>query len=729
MDYIESLFNKNFLEYASYVIRDRAIPDLEDGLKPVQRRILHSLFEMDDGKFHKVANVIGHCMKYHPHGDASIGNALVVLASKELFIDTQGNFGNIFTGDEASAPRYIECRVNDFAKTIFYNPHITDYTVSYDGRNKEPLAFRAKLPVILAIGAEGIAVGMSTKILPHNILEIIEAEKAFLSGKSFALFPDFPTGGLIDVSEYEDGLGKVLVRAKLDTSDEKRIVIRELPFGSTTESMINSIEAASKAGKVKISEISDYTGENVEIELKLPRGVYSADVVDALYAFTECEQSIPCNLLVIKDNLPVQITVTNIIKYHAKQLMQILKDELEYERAMLTERLHMRTLERIFIEERIYKKIETMKTAEGVINAVIKGFVPFKKELIRDVTEDDVDKLLKIPIRRISLYDINKNREEVREINNRLKEIAKLLKNLKGYAISVLDGIAAKLPAEEFKRKTEITGFTKVDVKEAVTRDTALRYDEETGYLGTSVTTGKEILRVSPYDRIFVLRKSGVYTVMDVPDRVFVDTGMWYCGFAEKEELSKVLFTVIYRDSKTKYAYIKRARVEGYILNRDYLFAPDNTEVLFVSTKLKFSFKLNYAPKPRVKKIEEEFKADSFAEKGLKAQGVRLSVREALSAEELSEKKSLIKKAQEKKSDMIFSETEPEIPSSKKKTEAASSKKKAETKKTVKKEAPIKEKKEAVKKTKPEKTSKDVKKEKPSAAQKTPKNKKKVSEK
>ena len=544
---------------------------------------------------------------------------------------------------------------------------------------------------------------MSTKILPHNILEIIEAEKAFLSGKSFALFPDFPTGGLIDVSEYEDGLGKVLVRAKLDTSDEKRIVIRELPFGSTTESMINSIEAASKAGKVKISEISDYTGEKVEIELKLPRGVYSADVVDALYAFTECEQSIPCNLLVIKDNLPVQITVTNIIKYHAKQLMQILKDELEYERAMLTERLHMRTLERIFIEERIYKKIETMKTAEGVINAVIKGFVPFKKELIRDVTEDDVDKLLKIPIRRISLYDINKNREEVREINNRLKEIAKLLKNLKGYAISVLDGIAAKLPAEEFKRKTEITGFTKVDVKEAVTRDTALRYDEETGYLGTSVTTGKEILRVSPYDRIFVLRKSGVYTVMDVPDRVFVDTGMWYCGFAEKEELSKVLFTVIYRDSKTKYAYIKRARVEGYILNRDYLFAPDNTEVLFVSTKLKFSFKLNYAPKPRVKKIEEEFKADSFAEKGLKAQGVRLSVRETLSAEELSEKKSLIKKAQEKKT---------------------------ETKKAVKKEAPIKEKKEAVKKTKSEKTSKPVKKEKTSGAQKASKTgKKKASDK
>ena len=640
------------MEYASYVIKDRAIPDLEDGLKPVQRRILHSLFEMDDGKFHKVANVIGHCMKYHPHGDASIGNALVVLAVKNLFIDKQGNFGNLYTGDEASAPRYIECRVNDLAKTLLYNPNITKYVQSYDGRNKEPLVFRAKIPVVLAIGAEGIAVGMSTKILPHNIIEIIEAEKAFLNGKKFNLYPDFLTGGLIDISEYEDGLGKILVRAKLDTSDEKRIVIRELSFGSTTESLISSIEAASRAGKVKISEISDYTGENVEIELKLPRGVYSQDVVDALYAFTDCEQSISCNLLVIKDNLPVQITVTDIIKNHAKQLMQILKDELEYEKAMLIDRLHLRTLERIFIEERIYKKIETMKTAESVINAVIKGFIPFKKELIREVTEDDVDRLLKIPIRRISLYDINKNREEVKEINNRLKEIAKLLKNLKDYAVSVLDKILAKLPEEEYKRKTKITGFTKVDVKEAVSRDIPLRYDEETGYLGTAVSSGKEILRVTPYDRIFVLRKSGVYTVMDIPDRIFVDTGMWYCGFAEKEELSKILFTVIYKDAKTQYPYIKRARVEGYILNRDYLFAPDDAEVIFVSTKNKFSFKVEYTPKPRIKKFEDEFKAEDFMEKGLKAQGVKLASREAVSAKEVtlkSGKKSLIKKAFEKK--------------------------------------------------------------------------------
>jgi len=638
MDYVESLFNTNFLEYASYVIRDRAIPDVEDGLKPVQRRILHSLFEMDDGKFHKVANVVGYCMKYHPHGDASIGNALTVLANKSLFIDKQGNFGNLFTGDEASAPRYIECRITEFAKDILFNPHITRYVPSYDGRNKEPVVFRAKLPVVLLIGAEGIAVGMSTKILPHNIREIIEAEKACLSGKSFTLYPDFQTGGLIDVSDYQDGKGKVLVRAKLDTSDDKRIVIRELPFGSTTESLITSIESASKSGKVKISEINDYTAEQVEIELKLPRGVYAADVVDALYAFTDCEQSISCNLLVIQDNLPVQTSVAEVIQTHAKQLTTLLKDELLYEQEMLTDRLHLRTLERIFIEERIYKKIETMKTAESVIKAVIKGFEPFKAELIREVTEEDVDRLLKIPIRRISLYDIQKNRAEVQEISARLKEIARLLKSLKKYALSVLDGILAKLPPEITARKTEITGFTKVDVKEAVNRDVSLRYDEATGYLGTSVTTGKEILKVSPYDRIFILRKSGVYTVMDVPDRLFVDTGMWYCGFAEKEVLSQILFTVIYKDEKTQYPYIKRARVESYILNRDYLFVPDTATVLYASTAENFEFTVQYAPKPRTKKNEARFTTADYPEKGLKAQGVRLAEREAEAAAPVTKK-------------------------------------------------------------------------------------------
>ncbi len=632
MDYIKTLFNRNFLEYASYVIRDRAIPDLEDGLKPVQRRILHTLFEIDDGKFHKVANVVGQCMKYHPHGDASIGDALVVLANKDLFIDKQGNFGNVFTGDRSSAARYIECRATPFAKELMYNPDITSYVPSYDGRNREPTAFRAKLPVVLALGAEGIAVGMSTKILPHNIRELIEAEILCLEGKPFRLYPDFPTGGLVDVSDYDDGRGKVLVRAKFDTSDEKRIVIRELPFGSTTESVIASIEAAARSGKLKVSEINDFTAEEVEIEIKLQRGVYSADMIDALHAFTECEQSISCNLLVIKDNYPVVMTVTDVIKDHAKRLVRILKEELELEKRNQTERLHMRTLERIFIEERIYKKIESMKTADGVVKAVLRGFEPFADELVREVTEDDVDRLLKIPIRRISLYDINKNREEVAAINARIKEINKLLKNLVGYAVSVLKSFLGKLDPEVTARRTELARFTKVDVKEAVTRDTSLRYDAEAGYLGTSVSGGTEIMKVTPYDRIIVMRRSGVYTVMDVPEKLFVDKGMWYCGFSEKEVLSNVLFTIVYRDGKTGYPCIKRCRIEGYILNRDYMLVPDGSDILYVGTKDKFSFTVRYVPKPRLKTLEETFKAHDFAEKGLKTLGVRLANREAKSA-------------------------------------------------------------------------------------------------
>lgn len=650
MDYIESLFNNNFLEYASYVIRDRAIPDVEDGLKPVQRRILHTLFEMDDGRMHKVASVVGECMKIHPHGDQSIASALVVLANKEIFMEKQGNFGNILTGDSAAASRYIECRIRPFAKKILLNPSITNYVPSYDGRKKEPVTFRAKLPLVLIMGAEGIAVGMSTKILPHNIKEVIEAEKACLAGKPFQLYPDFPTGGEMDVSGYEDGMGKVVVRARLDLSDPKKIIIKEIPFGCTSESVLASIENAAKSGRIKISDggINDYTKDKANIEIKLQRGVYAQDVVDALYAFTECEQSVSCNLLVIKDNMPSLMTVSDVIRDSSKRLLKILKDELEDEKKGLFDRLHMRTLERIFIEERIYKKIETMKTAEGVIKAVLKGFEPFKDELIRPVTEDDVDRLLKIPIRRISLYDINKNRQEVEDIKNRIKEINRLLKNLTAYAVSVLDDILAMLPEELTARKTKIARFSKVDVKEAVSRDMPLRYDNNSGYLGTSVSTGQEIMKVSPYDRILVMRRNGVYTVTDVPDKLFVDRGMWYAGFSEKEVLSKVLFTVVYRDAKTGYPYIKRCRIEGYILNRDYLIVPDSAEVLYVDTKPKFSFTVNYEPKARVKKDSQVFKAQDYAEKGLKTLGVRLAVRKAVSVvpgdSSSDEKKSAAKK-------------------------------------------------------------------------------------
>jgi topoisomerase-4 subunit A len=630
--YIKNLFDKNFLEYASYVIKDRAIPDLEDGLKPVQRRILHSLFEMDDGKFHKVANVVGHCMKYHPHGDASIGSALVVLANKEFFIDRQGNFGNIYTGDEASAARYIECRATPLSKDIFYNPKLTPFADSYDGRNKEPVLFPAKIPVVLVMGAEGIAVGMSTKILPHNIIEVLEAEKACLSGKKFQLYPDFPTGGLVDVSDYRDGNGKVLVRAKLDTSDPKRIVIRELPFGSTTESLMSSVENAARAGRLKIQSINDFTTETAEIEIKLARGVYSEETVDALYAFTECEQSISVNLLVIRDNLPVVMTVTEVVKHHAKQLVKILTRELELEKKELGDKLHLRNLERIFIEERIYKAIEKMKTAEGVQKAVIDGFKPFLKEVgPRGVSPEDVEHLLKIPIRRISLYDINKARAEMLEIQARIKEINGHLKNIVAYALGFLDGIIAKVKANpdlgKGARRTRVGKFEKVDVKEVVKKDLELKYDKATGYLGTAVT-GELVAEVSPFDRILILRENGVYTVTDLPEKVFVGVNAWWIGVADKEALGATVFTVIYREAKTGYPCIKRCVIEGWIMNKEYSLVPEGALVLHVDTRQKFTFTLRYTPKPRLKVSEESFKAQDYLVKGLKAGGVRLAAKE-----------------------------------------------------------------------------------------------------
>ena len=642
MAFVKNIFDKNFIEFASYVIRSRAIPDLEDGLKPVQRRIMHTLFQIDDGRMHKVASVVGDCMKFHPHGDASIGGALVVLANKGIFIQRQGNFGNLYTGDEASATRYIECSVHPFAKDFLYNPHITEYVPSYDGRGKEPITFRAKLPVVLLGGAEGIAVGMSTKILPYNIREVIDAEIKCIRGEKFQIYPDSFTGGLIDVSNYNDGNGKIVTRAKFDLSDEKKIVITELPFDTTSKELLDSIDAAYKAGKIKINSVEDYTTDHCNIEIRLPRGVYSKDVEKALYAYTACEKSISCSMLVIKDNIPVVMTASEIIKFYAQRLTSIIKDELEYERGSLMEDLHARTLERIFIEERIYKKIEQMTTAEDVDKAVKKGFVPFKAELIREVTDEDVEKLLKIPIRRISLFDINKNRDQVTAINARLKEIAKRLKNLKACAIEYLEGMVEQL--EKFTkldekndtrfidpklltRQTTVTTFSAVDVKTVVKRDIPLRYDDK-GYLGTKVSGGREIIKVTPYDRIFIVRKTGIWGVCDVSDKLFVDQGMYYCNYAEKEIINKVLFTVIYRDPKSNQCYIKRCRIAGWIMNRDYNFAPDGMEVLHVDTREKFKFTLNYVKKPRIKVASQEFKAQAYEEKGLKAGGVRIDTKE-----------------------------------------------------------------------------------------------------
>jgi topoisomerase-4 subunit A len=622
MAYVKKLFDTNFLHYASYVIKDRAIPDLADGLKPVQRRIIHSLLEMDDGKFHKVANVVGHCMKYHPHGDQSIYSALVVLANKGLFIDEQGNFGNILTGDEASAARYIECRINALAKEVLSNPAITEYVDSYDGRNKEPVAFPAKVPVLLALGAEGIAVGMSTKILPHNFLELLEAQKAALRGQRVPLYPDFPSGGLMEASGYLEGNGKVAVRARLDTSDPKRIVIREIPFGTTTESLIASIEAAGKAGKIKIAGISDFTTENVEIEIKLARGVYSDETVAALYAYTDCEVSISCNLLVIRDGKPVTMSVPEVIDYHAA----LLRKELELERGELEDKIHARTLERIFIEERVYKRIEEEKTQDAVQQAVLRGLEPFKAEIRREVTLDDVERLLKIPIRRISLYDINKAKEEMAALKARLAEVKGHLKAITEYAEAFLDGLIAKT-ASSFPRRTELTSFSRIAVRDVIKRDRPLRYDPDTGYLGTAIE-GKEVCLASEFDRVLFIRKDGTYMAVELPEKLFVGKGMLWAGLADKDELAGIVFSMVYLQAGTGHPYIKRFSIEQYITGKEYSLVQEGDTVAFLEDSPSFSFVLKYKPKPRAKLSEEEFSVDDFLVKGVKAQGVRLAQRE-----------------------------------------------------------------------------------------------------
>ncbi len=574
MSQADKLYRNYFLEYASYVVRDRAIPDLVDGFKPVQRRIMHTLFEMDDGRFMKVANVVGATMKYHPHGDSSIYEALVNLANAELFIEKQGNYGNFLTGDGAAAGRYIECRLKPFAKKVLYNPEITEYVDSYDGRNKEPVVFPAKIPVVVVQGTMGIAVGMSTMILPHNLLEVLEAEKKALRGEKFKLYPDFPGGGIMDVSEYNDGMGKIAVRARLNASDPKKLVIEELPYGVTSDAMIASIEKANATGRLKIASISDYTAEKAQIEICWQRNVYSEDMVDVLYATTDCEKKISVNPLVIVDGLPKAVPITKMIKFHAKHLVEVLTAELENEKRHLLEKLRARTLERIFIEERIYKRIETEKTAEAVRGTIIEGFVPFEAELGGEaLNDDDIERLLKIPIRRISLFDIEKNKAEISEIEGNIKTVDYNLEHIIDYAEGYLTELEEMLDKDAFKRKTELSSFETLNVRQVAVRNMDIRYDQETGYLGTNIKTGESLLKVSPYDKVFYMKNNGEYRVVNVQDKVFIGTeGLFYINYGDKEILSKEIFTVIYRDRiRDKNVYqIKRFHISSFTTDKMY---------------------------------------------------------------------------------------------------------------------------------------------------------------
>jgi len=571
MAQLDSLMRDNFLEYSSYVVLDRAIPDIRDGLKPVQRRILHTLFTMNDGRFHKVANVIGEAMKLHPHGDASIGDALVVLANKEFFIERQGNFGNLHTGHPAAAARYIECRLTDLAlETLFHKP-LTEFVPSYDGRTEEPVFLPAKLPVVLMLGTEGIAVGMSTKILPHNLVELWEAQIAVLEGKNVELFPDFQQGGLMDVDAYEDGRGKVELRARVNVRDKKKVVITEIPFGTTTESIIASIESAVQKGRVKIASIDDFTTGSVEIELTLARGVTAKELIPQLYAYTDCSVSISSNLTVIRDRRPEQLTVTEIITALTARLKEQLKAELEYDREQFVDRKHWLTLEQIFVEKRVYKRIEEADTLDAVRAEVMQGMAKYKKLFVRPMVDEDVTRLLEIRIRRISAYDIEKNRKDIEEIDKGIKAIDAKLRNMKKTTIAFVRALIEKY-GERFPRRTEVTRIKAVDKKAVARQNIKLSYDAASGFFGSEVRGDACKLTVSEFDLILGISSDGSYRVMPPPGKVLFTGKLIYCEPFDPDE--GVEFTVVYRD-KQKTVFGKKIKIERFIRNREYQLIKD----------------------------------------------------------------------------------------------------------------------------------------------------------
>ncbi len=612
----ERLYKDYFLEYASYVIRDRAIPELLDGFKPVQRRIIHTLLKIDDGRYNKVATVVGETMKCHPHGDASIGEALVNIENDGLFIEGQGNFGNILTGDRAAAGRYIECRLKPFAKRVLYSPEITEYIDTYDGRNKEPVVFQAKVPVVAITGTSGIAVGMTTKILPHNILEVLECQKKALRGEPFEIYPDFPTGGIVDVSNYDDGRGFVTVRAKLNAKDPKKVIIEELPYEVTSPQLIESIKKADSKGQLKIASITDYTAETANIEINWQRGVYSEDMVDILYATTDCQKKIALNPLVIVDGLPKVVGISEMISFHAQHLVTVLKKELEIEMTHLREKLRARTIERIFIEEKIYKKIETKDTQEKVNKAIVEGFKPFLQEIENiPLSQDDIETLLRIPIRRISLFDIEKNRADIREINASIESVQYKLDHIVDYAYEYLTDLESMFDKDEYKRKTEIGSIEKKTAKDVAVRNLDVRYDPDTGYLGTNIKTGESLLKVSSFDKIFYMKNNGEYRVVQAVDKLFVGKeGIAFITYGEKDIISQEIFTIIYRDKigEKKVWMIKRFQISAFTVDKTYSTVPEKAKIKKISRYKSAIIAVKYKEGLKYRVTEETFRFADF---------------------------------------------------------------------------------------------------------------------
>ncbi len=624
--HLSGMYENWFLDYASYVILERAVPEVEDGLKPVQRRILHAMSRLDDGRYNKVANIIGHTMQFHPHGDASIGDALIQLGQKELLIDTQGNWGNILTGDSAAAPRYIEARLSAFAKEVVFNPKTTVWKPSYDGRNKEPVALPVKFPLLLAQGVEGIAVGLASKILPHNFNELIDASIACLKGKDFELLPDFLTGGLADFSKYNEGLrgGKVRIRARITQPEKNKLVITEIPYSTTTTSLIDSIIAANDKGKIKIKKIDDNTAQNVEIVIHLANNVSPDQTIDALYAFTNCEVSISPNACVIADGKPQFLSVKEILKRNTDQTLYLLKRELEIRLGELEDQWHQASLEKIFIENRIYLKIEKCETWECVINTIDKALEPFKKLLKRTVTHDDIVRLTEIKIKRISKYNAFKADEYIKGVETEIEEVKNHLEHLIDYAVNYFKQIKKKY-GKGRERKTEIRFFDNIQAATVAVANQKLYVNREEGFMGTALKKDEFVTECSDIDDIIVFRNDGTFVVTKVAPKVFVGKGIIHIGVFKKND-DRTVYNMVYRDGTRGNYYVKRFSVLGITRDKEYNLTagtPGSKVVYFTANPNGEAevIKVYLRPKPKLKKTSFEYDFKELAIKGRNSKG------------------------------------------------------------------------------------------------------------
>lgn len=623
---LSGMYQSWFLDYASYVILERAVPHLNDGLKPVQRRILHSMKRMDDGRFNKVANIIGHTMQFHPHGDASIGDALTQLGEKDLLIDIQGNWGNILTGDVAAAPRYIEARLSKFALEVIFNPKTTEWKSSYDGRNKEPVTLPVKFPLLLFMGVEGIAVGLASKILPHNFNELIDATISYLQGHDFSIYPDFPTGGMIDVSKYNDGQrgGVVKVRARIEKIDKKELVITEIPFGKTTSSLIESIIKANDKGKIKIKKIDDNTAANVEIVISLMPGVSPDKTIDALYAFTDCEYSISPNTCVITENKPSFMGVSALLRHSADRTVLLLKSELEIRQAELHDEWHNSSLERIFIEEKIYRDIEECETWESVITAIDKGLKPFKKKLLREVTREDIIRLTEIKIKRISKYDSGKANQHIKDIELEMEEVKNHLNNIIPFTINYFKQIKKKY-GKGRERKTEIRSFDTIQATKVVANNARLYINAKEGFIGTGLKKDEFVCECSDIDDIIVIRKDGVYLITKVDDKIFVGNDIIYAQVFLKND-ERTIYNIVYQDGKDGPLFAKRCAITGLTRDKEYNLtrAAQGSRIVYFSANPNGEaevIRVHHKPKARLKKLVFEFDFGQMAIKGKSSLG------------------------------------------------------------------------------------------------------------